>query len=57
MVETVRNGIRKPDAKSGFLKKLIGGIAMAAYGTYELMIKTNHHLIRGGELTEFRAVP
>ena len=25
---------------------------MAAYGTYELMIKTNHHLIRGGELTD-----
>ena len=24
---------------------------MASYGTYELMIKTNHHLIRGGELT------
>ena len=25
---------------------------MAKYETYELMIKTNHHLIRGGELTD-----
>ena len=25
---------------------------MAAYGRYELMIKTNHHLIRGSELTD-----